>query len=80
MPELRELCLECIDLLEEQYEGTRRVVLGESCLLFLSSQDSEEQKAGQAGFVDSVLTGLAECRSLKVLKLVCLHDKVTLTR
>lgn len=48
---------------------------GEVC-----SQDAGEQRAGQAGFIEIVLAGLAQCRSLKVLKLVCLHAKVMLTR
>ena len=76
MPELRELCLESINLVhvEETWGGDSRTTEE------ISSCDVDEQKAGQAGFIDTVLTGLAQCKCLRVLKLVCLHDKVTMTR
>ena len=58
-------------MLEDYAEGT--VIIGES-------GHPKEQASSQAGFIDSVLAGLASCKSLKVLMLVSLHDKVTLTR
>ena len=71
LPELKELCLENMEMLEDyQVCG---LIIGES-------GHPEEQNNGGAGFIDSVLAGLASSRSLKVLKLVSLHDKVTLTR
>ena len=71
MPELGELCLENMEMLKDHEEGT--LIIGES-------GHPEEQNNGEAVFIDSVLAGLASSRSLKVLKLVSLHDKVTLTR
>ena len=71
MPELRELCLENMENLEDYEEGW---------LIIGKSGPPEEQNKGGAGFIDTVLAGLASSRSLKVLKLVSLHDKVTLTR
>ena len=70
LPELRELCLENMENLEV-YECT--LIVGEA-------GPPGEQDKGEAGFIDSVLAGLASTRSLEVLKLVSLHDKVTLTR
>ena len=68
LPELRELSLE---KLKDCVKGT---------LLIRKSDHPDFQNPDQAGFIDSVLAGLASCRSLKVLKLFNLHDKVTLTR
>ena len=76
MPQLRELCLESIDLVEVDEPFWESPTLE----VTPSSYVTEGQKAGQVGFISSMLTGLADCRSLKVLKLVCLHDNVTLTR
>ena len=71
MPELRELCLENMENLEDYESGT--LIIGET-------GPPEEQDKGEAGFIDSVLAGLASTRSLEVLKLVSFYDKVTLTR
>ena len=71
LPELKELCLENMEMLED-YQGCG-LIIGES------GHPEEQNKCG-ARFIDSVLAGLASSRSLKVLKLVSLHDKVTLTR
>ena len=71
LPELRELCLENMENLEDYEEGW---------LIIGTSGPPEEQNKGGAGFIDSVLAGLASRRSLKLLKLVSLHNNVTPTR
>ena len=71
LPELRELCLENMEKLVDASEGT--LIIGES-------GHPQEQNSSEAGLIDRVLAGLASCKKLKVLQLVSLHDKVTLTR